>query len=442
MEHDMRVREVAGQVRALDGGRAHIDKGGVHHVVPFAGDRRFGGRRVDASTLTNVLSIDTESRTCTAEPGIPFADLVEQTLPHGLLPAVVPELKGITIGGAVAGCSVESMSYRYGGFHDTCLSYEFIDGTGEVRNLSRAQDPFLFEMIHGSYGTLGVLAGITFNLVPAKPYVHMTYVRHESPESFFEDLLRHTESGEHDFIDGIVHAPNDLVLCLGNFEETAPYTSDYTRTRSFYRSTKTLAEDHLTTFDYCFRYDTDAHWLTRTAPPLEWRWVRALIGRFMLGSTNLIKWSGRLEPLMRWKKRPEVVADVFIPARRFLDFCKRYEQDMGFYPLWVVPYRVPRQYPWLSNEHVTRMGDDLFIDCAVYGMKNNGATDASPRLEELTYDLDGIKALIGRNHYSAERFWSIYNRPNYSSAKKELDPNGAFPDLYAKLGNTDPPQEI
>ena len=44
---------------------------------------------------------------------------------------------------------------------------------------------------------------------------------------------------------------------------------------------------------------------------------------------------------MWFKKRPEVVADVFNPARRFLDFCKLYEQVFGFYPLWIVPYRVP-----------------------------------------------------------------------------------------------------
>jgi FAD/FMN-containing dehydrogenase len=437
MGHEERVREVAAQVRALDGGRAHIAKGGVHHVVPFPGDRRFAGRRIDASSLCNVLEIDAGNRLCVAEPGITFASLVEQTLPHGLVPAVVPELKGITIGGAVAGCSVESMSYRYGGFHDTCESYEFIDGTAEVRNLSRAEDPFLFDMVHGSYGTLGVLAGLKFNLVPAKPFVHMTYVRYETPETFFEELIRQCESGEHDFIDGIIHSPADLVMCLGDFEETAPYTSDYTRTHAFYRSTTEKAEDHLSTPHYFFRYDTDAHWLTRTAPPLQWKWFRFLFGRYMLGSTNLIEWSARLNPVLKLKKRPEVVADVFIPARRFLDFCKRYEEEMNFYPLWVVPYRVPRPYPWLSREHFERMGDDLFIDCAVYGMKNNGPTDASPRLEELTFDLDGIKALIGRNHYSPERFWDIYNRPNYSSAKTALDPNGAFPDLYDKLGNTD-----
>ena len=71
----------------------------------------------------------------------------------GLLPKVVPELEGITLGGAVAGCSVESMSYRYGGFHDTCLEYEVVTGTGERRVLGPGDE--LFHMIHGSYGTLG-----------------------------------------------------------------------------------------------------------------------------------------------------------------------------------------------------------------------------------------------------------------------------------------------
>ena len=59
-----------------------------------------------------------------------FSDLVDATLPFGLAPIIVPELKTITIGGAVAGCSIESMSFRVGGFHDTCLAYQVLTGTG------------------------------------------------------------------------------------------------------------------------------------------------------------------------------------------------------------------------------------------------------------------------------------------------------------------------
>ncbi len=68
---------------------------------------------------------------------------------------------------SVAGCSVESMSFRLGGFHDSCREYEVVDGTGVVRVVSPTVDGDLFAHLHGSYGTLGVLTRITFDLVPS-----------------------------------------------------------------------------------------------------------------------------------------------------------------------------------------------------------------------------------------------------------------------------------
>ena len=101
--------------------------------MPKGGDLRRRDDKIDISDLTSILSVDPVNRICVAESGVMFCDLVEATLRHGLVPIVVPELKTITIGGAVSGCSIESMSYRYGGFHDTCLEYEVITATGEVR---------------------------------------------------------------------------------------------------------------------------------------------------------------------------------------------------------------------------------------------------------------------------------------------------------------------
>src|SRR2546425_1202368 len=82
------------------------------------------------------------------------------------------------------GRSVESMSWRYGGFHDSCLEYEVISGAGEVMTLSEDKDPDLFHMVHGSYGTLGVLSKITFRLVPAKRYVRLEYRRFATADAF------------------------------------------------------------------------------------------------------------------------------------------------------------------------------------------------------------------------------------------------------------------
>src|SRR4051812_20626082 len=159
--HSSDVQKIAAAVRdrVAKGEPVHIQKGGVHHFVPLPGDKRFSGAAIDISMLNRVLHIDVEARTCIAEPGVTFAELLKATLAHGLIPTVVPELEGITIGGAVAGCSVEAMSYVYGGFHDSCTEYEVVSGGGEVITLK--PDEQLFHMIHGSYGTLAVLTRLT-----------------------------------------------------------------------------------------------------------------------------------------------------------------------------------------------------------------------------------------------------------------------------------------
>jgi FAD/FMN-containing dehydrogenase len=435
-DHNRRVQAVAERLRELatSGEPVHIAKGGVHHVVPLPGDPRFRTRPVDVSTLRHILEIDVEARRCVAEPGVTFAELVAATLPHGLVPTVVPELEGITLGGAVAGCSVESMSYKTGGFHDSCLAYEIVTGAGEIVRVTPESDPEAFHMVHGSYGTLAILTELTFKLVPAQPYVHLTYRRFSDFAAFDAEMRARVAAADYDFIDGIAHGPDHLVLCLGRFVAQTPYLSSYRWLDIYYKSTARRDEDYLTTPDYFFRYDTECHWLTRTVPPLEWKPVRFLVGKLFLGSTNLIRWSGRLAPLLGMKKRPDVVVDVFIPARRFADFFAWYARDYVFWPLWIVPYKVDAPYPWISDAHGARMGDTSMIDCAVYGKKNaDPAVDWSQVLEEKTHELGGIKTLISRNHYSRERFWEIYSQERYERVKTRLDPRGVFKNLFDKF---------
>ena len=68
LDHDARVAAIAAQVQAriAAGKPVHIDKGGVHHVVPEPGDARFRTGKIDASSLRHILEIDPASRTCTA----------------------------------------------------------------------------------------------------------------------------------------------------------------------------------------------------------------------------------------------------------------------------------------------------------------------------------------------------------------------------------------
>src|ERR1051326_4242701 len=171
--HAAKVARIAAQLRAHTSERPlSLRKKAVSHQVPKARDLRHRDDKIDISDLTEILEIDPVRRICVAESGVTFVDLVTATMKHGLVPIVVPELKTITVGGAVAGCSIESMSFMRGGFHDTCREYEVITAEGDVLVCTPEVNPLVFQMVHGAFGTLGILAKLTFELVPAKRYVH------------------------------------------------------------------------------------------------------------------------------------------------------------------------------------------------------------------------------------------------------------------------------
>ena len=96
-KHAEKVARVAGQLRSRKS-TAPLSrrKRVVSHMVPKVRDKRHSDDKIDLTDFDQVIEIDPERRICIAEPGVPFNELVDQTLPLGLVPIVVPELETIT----------------------------------------------------------------------------------------------------------------------------------------------------------------------------------------------------------------------------------------------------------------------------------------------------------------------------------------------------------
>ncbi len=425
--HDAKVRRVAAQLIAHNGaGHVSLKKRAVSHLVPKPRDKRRSDPKIDISELDEILAIDVAGRTCTAEPGVTFDTLVAATLPHGLVPVVVPELRTITIGGAVSGCSIESTSYRHGGFHDSCLEYEVITGRGEVlRCTPDNEHALVFQMVHGSFGTLGIVAKLVFRLMPAKPFVRLIHQAHSRFEDFRDAIARRYRAGDVDFMDGIIHAPDKWVLCLGSFVDRAPYASRYDWMKIYFKSTASRVEDYLRTPDYLFRYD---HGVTNVHPKSSVG--RLLFGKF-LHSDRLLRLADKLHRLLP-AERPNVIVDLFLPFSRFEDFMRWHTEAIGFFPLWCVPYRVPRKYEWIHRDFLAGVDDELFVDLAIYGLAQKNGRNIYRELEEKLVELRGIKTLISYNYYDRDVFWRIFDRENYTTVKARTDPDDVFRDLYAK----------
>lgn len=424
--HVEKVNRVARELKAHDAGKPlSLRKKAVSHQVPKKGDGRRLDTKLDISDLDEILEIDTVAQTCTVEPGVTFEKLAEATLRHGLVPTVVPELRTITVGGAVSGCSLESMSFRYGGFHDSCIEYEVITTEGQVLVCTPGNEHRLvFGMIHSSFGTLGVLSKVKFRLVPAKPYVKLEHETYPNLQAFDAAIRRHSAAGDVDFMDGIIHSPTKWVLCVGRFVAHAPYTHRYDWTRVYWQSTGTRKEDYLRTTDYFFRYDRG---VTNVHP-------RSFLGRLLLGpfltSERLLRIGHGLSRFLSADK-PTVTVDLFMPASRTPGFMSWYEKAIGHFPLWCVPYKRV-DYEWIADGYLAGIDDDLFLDIAIYGLEQPPGRNYYKELETALFEARGIKTLISHNYYDVETFWKIWNKPNYEAVKRITDPRNILRGLYEK----------
>ncbi len=429
--HEQKVYRIAQQLKRRKSTKpVSLKKKAVAHQVPKPGDKRYSDEKIDISDLNLILLIDREKQVCIAEPGVTFVDLVKATLKYDLVPTVVPELKTITIGGAVAGCSIESMSYKYGGFHDRCLEYEVITAKGEVLICTPDnENKLVFQMVHGTFGTLGIISKLTFRLVPAKKYVQVTYEKYNTLEEYKAAIWKHYQKKDVDFMDGIIHSPTLYVLSVANFVDQAPYTHSYDWTRVYYLSTKTRKMDYLKTADYFFRYDRG---VTNVKP-------KSFLGRLLLGkvmnSSTELRLAEKLHTLIPPKMIP-VTLDVFIPFSKASTFMEWYQQEVNFFPLWCVPYKAVRRYEWVSKEYWRKIKDELFLDLAIYGMKKKDGKDYYKVLEDGLMKIGGLKTLISTNYYTEPDFWRIWNKKNYESAKRRTDPDNIFRDLYTKTCKT------
>ena len=405
-------------------------KKAVSHQVPKMQDKTYEDEKIDLSDLNEIISIDKDSQTCIVEPGVTFVDLVKETLKYNLVPFTVPELKTITIGGAVAGASLESMSYKYGGFHDSCLEYEIITSTGEVLICTPDnENNLIFQMVHGTFGTLGIISKLKFKLIPAKKFVRVIYEKYNNFEDYKKATLYHYHAKDVDFMDGIIHSPSEYVLSVGDFVDKVPYAHRYDWMRIYYLSTRKRKEDYLKTEHYFFRYEKG---VTNVSP-------KSFLGRLFFGkildTTATLRFVERFHSIIPAKMVP-ITIDLFIPFSQLNIFFEWYKKEIGHFPLWWVPYKIVRRYEWINTNLFNQTQDELFVDIAIYGMQNKTGKNYYRMIEEKLMEIGGIKTLISNNYYSEEEFWRTWNKQNYDAVKQKTDPKNIFRNLYTKMCKT------
>ena len=396
---------------------------------------------LDVSTFRHVLDVDAARGTVEVEGMTTYEELVEATLAHGLMPAVVPQLKSITIGGAVSGVGIEASSFRYGLVHETVSEMDVLLASGEIVTCTaKNEHRDLFFGLPNSYGTLGYILKLKALTIPVKPYVRLTHIRIPDTDDFFASLQDWCTEGT-DFVDGTVFRRNDHYLTVGRFVDEAPYTSDYTYLDMYYRSIPARSEDYLTTHDYLWRWDTDWFWCSKNLY-VQNALMRRLLGRNRLNSITyqkVMRWNGRVgftRTLSEWfgYHSESVIQDVDIPIENAPGFLDFFHREIGIKPLWICPVGRPptdSAYPLFPMT-----ADSLYINFGFWDVirerQERPAGYYNRQVEEAVVDLGGIKSLYSSSYYAEEDFWSLYGGKTYRELKQRYDPDMRLNDLYQK----------
>lgn len=417
---------------------------------------------LDVSGLDRVISVDADARTADVAGMCTYENLVDATLRYGLAPKVVPQLKTITLGGAVTGLGIESTSFRNGLPHESVLEIDILTGDGEIITATPGNEyADLFYGFPNSYGTLGYSVRLRIELEEVEPFVALRHIRftdlHELQETMGAIVTEKSYDGERvDYLDGTVFTADEAYLTLGRQTDDAGPVSDYTGMDIFYRSIQhdsadTPKRDRLTISDYLWRWDTDWFWCSRAFGAQHPR-IRRVWPKKLLRSSfywKLIGYDRRFDIADRMNKRKglppneRVVQDIEVPIEHTTDYLDWFLENVPIEPLWLCPLRLreivggcpPGKTPVRPWPLYPLAPDRTYVNIGFWSAVP--ATPGDPGytnklIEKKVAELDGHKSLYSESFYGLEEFDQLYGGEHYRLLKKRYDPRGRLLGLYAK----------
>lgn len=116
-----------------------------------------GGIVLSSRGLNRILSIDSEEMAADVQSGVVWGELVKALDPMGLIPRVLTNNLGVTVGGTLSMAGLGVASFRYGAQGDNVVELEVVTPTGEIVVCSPEENPEIFDLARSGLGQFGVI---------------------------------------------------------------------------------------------------------------------------------------------------------------------------------------------------------------------------------------------------------------------------------------------
>lgn len=371
--------------------------------------------------------------------------LVAATLPHGLVPPVVMEFPGITVGGGFSGTSAESSSFKHGLFDRAIQSIEIILANGDVVVCSDGERKDLLQGAAGAMGTFGVVTLLEVRLITATKYVRLNYVPVKSVPEAVETLQKLMSDRATDFLDGIMFDQDQGAIMSGQMTNkkskdeilrTFSRSKDpwfYLHAQDMIRNRTAPATQLIPLTDYLFRYDRGSFWAGSYA-----------FAYFKTPFTNFTRrvFDDLLHTRVIFKAahaghafHQYISQDLVVPFPRATEFIDYTALTFDIWPLWLCPLK-PTPYTTLYSFPVSGNGvSEPLLNIGLWGRgpKNAKAfVEANRNLERKLAEFGGEKALYAHAYYTEDEFWRIYDREWYDALRQNYGAE-SLPSAYDKV---------
>ncbi|KAI0834871.1 FAD-binding domain-containing protein [Hypoxylon sp. FL0890] len=404
---------------------------------------------VDTSKLNHILEVDNVKKTALVEPNVHMDALVNATVSNGLVPLVVMEFPGITVGGGFSGSAGESSSCRYGPFDSTINWIEIVLPNGESAKASKTEKPDLFWGAASAFGTLGIVTLLEVQLRDAKNYVELTHYPMGSVTDACAKIQEEVANPATDFVDAIAFSSKSAAVCSGRLVDAIPAGSKprrYLRRQDswFYldvqkrtRKAKKPVVDYIPLVDYLFRWDRGGFWVARYAykyffTPFN-RITRYVLDTYMHARVmyHAMHKSGL--------SNSYIIQDVGVPYQAVDEFHRWVDQTLNIYPVWLCPIRLRRDAPdsahGIHADFADPEGPEFMLNFGIWGpgpKEYRELVRLNREIEHKVHELGGKKTLYAQAYYTEEEFWQTYTKSPYDAVRSKYHASH-LPSVYDKV---------
>jgi delta24-sterol reductase len=374
--------------------------------------------------------------------------LVEETLKYGLVPPVVMEFPGITVGGGYSGTSGESSSFKHGFFDRTINKVEMVLANGEVATISQTEKADLFNGAAGAVGTFGVTTLVELRLHEAKKYVETTYHPVSNMAEAIRKLKESTSDPELDYVDGIMFSKTQGAIITGRMTNDARDKTNiqcfsdawdpwfYLHVQAQVTKNAEPVTETIPLAEYLFRYDRGGFWVGASA-----------FDYFKFPFNKLTRWwlDDFLHTRMMYtalhasgQSKKYIVQDLALPYSTAAEFVNYTDQALGIYPLWLCPLKQnpqPTMHPQSADYEPDGKTLKQMLNIGLWGWgprKHEDFIKANRDLEHKLRELGGMKWFYAHTYYDEKEFWGMFDREWYEGLRAKYGAT-SLPNVYEKV---------